>query len=154
MNHHAGIFKGNSKTSNSSISLLGLLCLFFYIQFGSCPPGGGIFDANEAGRANSCGVVGCFEGREAAIARGRTIEPVAARPPKALSTADRLRRLTNNRGRRKPSFSSLFASQTTRAPPRSRLLSELRSLYPSRCGPRGASGLRQPTQKTPRGIAS
>ena len=47
-------------------------------------------------------------------------------------------------GRRIPSFSSLYASRTTRAPTRSRFRSEVRSLYPRRCCPCGASGLRQP----------
>ena len=57
-------------------------------------------------------------------------------------------------GHRKARFSSLFASQTTRAPTRSRLRSEVRSLYSRRCWPCGALGWRQLTQATPRAIAS
>ena len=34
----------------------------FCIQFGSFPPGRGMFRVTEAGHANLCGVVGCFRG--------------------------------------------------------------------------------------------
>ena len=49
----------------------------------------------------------------------------------------------NKQGRCKPDFSSLVASQSTRAPTRSRIRSNLRSLYLCRCCPREALGLRQ-----------
>ena len=53
-----------------------------------------------------------------------------------------------------PVFSSPFASQTTRAPTRWRLRSEVRSLDSRRCWPRGVLGPHQPTQEIPSAIAS
>ena len=93
--------------------------------------------------------------RDPLISRGRATGAAATRGPTASSTrVDRPRRLKKIQGRRKPSFSSHFASQTTPAPTRWRLRSEVRSLYPGRCWPRGAFGRRQPTHDIPRAIAS
>ena len=93
---------------------------------------------NRSGPRNFVRCRRLLQRREAAIAkvgspeqlqrdlRGPFAQPTpSAAPPK-------------NRGRRKLVFSSLFASQTTRAPIRSRLRSEDRSLYPRRCCPCGA----------------
>ena len=47
-----------------------------------------MFHVSEAGHATLCGVVGCFRGEKPPfIARGRITVAVAARPPKAFSTA-------------------------------------------------------------------
>ena len=76
------------------------------------------------------------------------------RPDGREDSVDRPRRLKKNQGHRKPSFSSLFASRTTRPPTRWRPRSEVRSLYPRRYWPRGALEWRQPTQEIPRAIVS
>ena len=124
-------------------------------NLGVSPPGRGTFHVTGAGRANLCGVVGCFRGEK---------PPLPEVGPPEQSQRDLRRPLAQSRPNAapqkklspsQPSFPSLFASQTTRrAPTTSRLRSKVRSLYPRRCCQRGASGLRQPTQEIPRATAS
>ena len=123
---------------------------FFFVRFlcsiwGVCPTRRGVSHESEANHKNICLVVDYFRGE---IHQSREAGP-PERPQSRLPTAPQ-----KIQGCRKPSFSSLFASQTTRAPTRWRLRSEVRSLYPGRCWPRGALGRRQPTHDIPRAIAS
>ena len=147
----------NTKFSKSSVFWDFSLPVFFFFNLGVRPPGRGMFHVTEAGHAKFLRCRRLLERREAAIAKDRTLDHRSMRgsisedPSHSL---DRLRRLKNNRSRPEPSFSSLFASQTTRVLTGSRLRSEVRSMYPRRCCPRGASGMRQPTQDIPIAIAS
>ena len=76
-----------------------------------CPPGHAAFHVTEAGHASLCGIIGCFRGEKPSL---RVVGPPGQLQP------DLRRRLAQsrpsampgrNRGRRKPGFSSLFASQ-------------------------------------------
>ena len=109
MNNQAGIFEGNSKTPNSTRSLLGLLCLNFYIHFGSCPPGRCMFHVTEAGHANLCGVVGCFRGEKPPLRDVGPLEQSQRDHRRPLAQPKHLQRLKKNKGLRKPRFASLFA---------------------------------------------
>ena len=64
VNHQAGIFNANSKTSNSIKVFKDFFCLNFNIQYGSCPPGRGMFYLTAAGHASLWSVVGCFRGEK------------------------------------------------------------------------------------------
>ena len=93
VNYQAGIFKANPKTPTST-NLFGLLRLDFNtpsIQFRSSSIWTWLVPRNRSG---PCKFVRCrqplqgpLQGRKASIARGRTTTAIAARPPKALSTA-------------------------------------------------------------------
>ena len=132
-----GIFKeGKFENDKSNKSFFGPLCLHFFgsLSIRVCPLGRGMFHVTEAGHAN-LSAVSSAQRREAAIAKGRATRPKQShchpRRPFAHSL-DHLRRLKQNQGRRKPSVSSLWTSRTIRAPNRSQLRSEVRSLHPHR----------------------
>ena len=102
-------------------------------------------------QADLCGIVGCrFRGERPTLREVGPPEQLQRdlRRPLAQPSIDRLRRLKKNRGHHKPVFPSLFAAQTTRAPTRSRLRSEVRSLYPRRRCPRGTPGQRSPPMRS------
>ena len=126
----------------------------YYSIWGACLTRRGMFHETEESRETSVMSSTVVEARPTNPERQGHRSRRSARSEALYHRVDHPRRLKKLRGRRKPSFSSLFASQTTRAAARSRLRSEIRSLHPCRCCPRGASGLRQPLQDTPKALAS
>ena len=97
---------------------------------------------------NLCLVVDCFRGK---IHQSRKAGPSERPQREARRPLAQSRPPSAPQKKLRP---SLFASQTTRAPRTWRLRSEIRSLYPRCCCPRGALGLRQPIQEIPSAIAS
>ena len=96
---------------------------------------------NRSGPRNFVRCRRLLQRREAAIAKVGSPEQLQRDLRGSLAQPRSSATPQKNRGRRKLVFSSLFASQTTRARIRSRLCSEVRSLHPHRCCPRGAPGL-------------
>ena len=97
--------------------------LDFFVRFlrsiwGACPTRRGVSHETEANHANLCLVFDCFRGE---IHQPREAAPPERPQPEARRPLAQSRSRTapqKNQGRRKPSFSSLFACQTTRAPTR------------------------------------
>ena len=108
-----------------------------------CPPEHGKFHViTEAGNENLCGVVGCFSGEKPPSREVGPPEQSQRNLPRAFAQPRPAAAPKKNRDRRKHGFLYLFSSQTTRAPSltRSRLRSEVRSLFPRRCCPARGSG--------------
>ena len=111
VNNQAVIFKGN-KTS-----LLDFV-RFLRSIWGAGPTRRGMFHDTEVNHANLCLVVDCFTGE---IHQSREAGPPERPQPEARRPLAQSRPPTAPKktlGRRKPSFSSLCSSQTTRAPTR------------------------------------
>lgn len=78
----------------------------------------------------------------------------SARSDGSYNIVDRPRLRKYTQGRRKPKCSPLVASPTTRAPARSQLRADIRSLYLGRCCSREVSALHNSIEHTPRAIVS
>ena len=133
-------------------ALLDFFVQFLFSIWGVCQTRRGMFHETEANHANLCLVVDCFRGE---IHQSRESEPPERPQREARRPLAQRRPPTGpkkNEGRRKPGFSSLllFPNHTST----NQVTTEVLSLYPRRCGPRGALGRRQPTQDIPRAITS
>ena len=116
--NQAGTVDRNSNASNSTRSLFDFFVRFLRSIWGGCPTRRGVSHETEANHAN------CALSSTGSWTRSINLEKQghrsgrSARPDGPYHRVDRPRHLKETQGRRKPSFSSLVASQTTRAPTR------------------------------------
>ena len=132
----------------------------FFVRFlrsiwGVCPTRRGVSHETQANHANLCALSSiASEARFINLERQGHGSGRSSRPDGPYHRIDRPRRLKINQGRRKPSFQSPFASQTT-PPLTDQVTTSLRSSTAVSASLLGeALGRRQPTQEIPRTIAS
>ena len=105
VNHQADIFTvENTKFNKISFGTSSHFSWFFYSTWEFCPTGHGIFHVTEAGYANLYGVVACLKGEKPPLRGAGPPEQSQRDLRRSLAQLNRLRRLKNDRGRRKPSF--------------------------------------------------
>ena len=120
------------------------LLLFLLFNLGSLSSSMWHVPETEARHANLSRVVDCFTSEIYHSRETGPPEQPQREVRRTLAQSTPSAAPQNLQGRRKPSFSSLFCLANHTSPTRSRLRSEVRSLYPRRCCLRGASGLDQP----------